>query len=236
MPDRTHCVEISPSRVTMILAIVVGAVAALGVAGQIVKYETGHTNVFGIVPEFYLDDENNVPTYLASLLLLIAAGLLAVIASVKHRIGDGFKWHWTVLSALFLLMSLDEAASFHERLIEPMRALLGAEGWLHFAWVVPGALFVVLFGLGYFKFLRQLERPFGLLFATAAILYVGAALGIETIGAARADAVGQENLAYALIASTEEVLEMAAVVLFIHALLLYLSRQIDSVRFRIGDG
>lgn len=220
----------------MILAITVGAVAALGVAGQIVKYETGHTNVFGIVPEFYLDDENNVPTYLASLLLLIAAGLLAVIASVQHRVGDGFKWHWTVLSALFLLMSLDEAASFHERLIEPMRALLGAEGWLHFAWVVPGALFVVLFGLGYLRFLRQLERPFGLLFATAGILYVGAALGIETIGAARADAAGHENLTYALIASAEEVLEMAAVVLFIHVLLVYMSRQIDSVRFHIGDG
>lgn len=236
MSERTHSIEIRPLRVTAILGITVVAVAALGVAGQVVKYETGHTNVFGIVPEFYLDDENNVPTYLASLLLLIAAGLLAVIASVKHRIGDGFKWHWTVLSALFLLMSLDEAASFHERLIRPMRALLGAEGWLHFTWVVPGALFVLLFGLGYLKFLLRLERPFRLLFATAGILYVGAALGIETVGAARADAAGQENLAYALIASTEEVLEMAAVVLFIHVLLVYLSRQVDSVRFRIRDG
>lgn len=234
MPEHSHSIEILPRRVTVILAITVAAVAAVGVTGQIVKYQTGHTNVFGIVPQFYLDDENNVPTYLASLLLLIAAGLLAVIASSKHRIGDEFRWHWTVLSALFLLMSLDETASFHERLIRPTRALLGVEGWLYFAWVVPGALFVLVVGLGYLRFFLHLEKPFKLLFAMAGIVYVGAALGIETVGAARADAVGQDNLPYALIASTEEVLEMAAVVLFIHALLVYMSRHVDSVRFRIG--
>lgn len=226
---------VRPSAVTAVLAAVTAVVAVLGVGGQVMKYRTGHTNIFGIVPQFFLDSEQNVATYFASLLLLLAAALLAVIAWHAHQAGKRFRRHWTGLSAVFLFMSLDEAVSFHELLIEPLRETLGAGGILHFTWVVAGAAFVLVMGLLYSVFLYRLPPPFRRLFVVSGALYVAAVLGIESLGAARAEAAGHENLPYVLIASVEEIVEMAAIVLFIYALLRYVARYVGIVRFHAVD-
>jgi hypothetical protein len=53
--------------------------------------------------------------------------------------GRRFARRWILLGVIFVLLSLDETASFHEMLIHPVRGRLNLEDIeiFHFAWVVP---------------------------------------------------------------------------------------------------
>jgi hypothetical protein len=76
--------------------------------------------------------------------------------------------------------------------------------------------------VAYARFLLRLpHRPrAGLL--VAAGLY-GAALALELVGGTEMAAHGNRSLRYALLTTAEETLEMAGVLVFIHALLLLLA-------------
>ena len=56
---------------------------------------------------------------------------------------------------------------------------------------------------------------------------------MELVGGYYSDFYGEQNMAYALIVSIEEFLEMMGVVVFIYALLSYMSLQIKGVDLRI---
>ncbi len=104
----------------------------------------------------------------------------------------------------------------------PLQRQFGLGGWLYFAWVIPGAAFVLAFVLVYLRFVAHLFKPFRTLFVASGAIYVCRALGIELIGGVHADHFGQNDIAYVLITTIEEALEMGGLVLFIYTLLLYL--------------
>ncbi len=66
----------------------------------------------------------------------------------------------------------------------------------------------------------------------AATLYVGGAIGFELIGGRYSELHGAQNLTYSMIATTEESLEMAGVIFFIRALLVYIAEKKKEVRIR----
>lgn len=233
MPLLHHPIHIHPARVAWFLCGVIAGLVLLSTAGQLARFYLGEDQAFGFVPEFYLDAENNVPTYVSSVLLFVSAALLAAIASWKKATADRFRRHWATLGLVFLLLSMDEAASFHERLMGPTRHLLDAGGWLYFAWVVPGMCFVLLFVLAYLSFFFHLGRPFRLLFFVSGTLYVGGAIGFELIGGHHVTLYGQRNLAYALIATTEETLELSGIACFVYTLLRYLDTSVQELRLQI---
>ena len=80
--------------------------------------------------------------------------------------------YWFALSGTFAILSLDEAASFHETLIEPIRSLLHTGGVFHFAWVIPGGLFAIGFALLLSEFLRGLPSDTRRNFLVAGAVYV----------------------------------------------------------------
>ena len=114
-----------------------------------------------------------------------------------------------------------------------MRALLDAGGWLHYAWVVPGFFFMLLFVLVYLRFFWHLNPPFKALFWVSGLLYVGGAMGMELLGGYQADFYGTDTPAYVLIVTTEETLEMSGIVVFLYTLLKYLSRVTPDVHLCI---
>jgi cellulose synthase/poly-beta-1,6-N-acetylglucosamine synthase-like glycosyltransferase len=195
----------------------------LSLAGQFSKFRLGQAFLTGLAPLLYVDMEHNLPTYFSVLLILFAALLLAVIAmlNVKHRLPHASKW--VILSFGFFGMAFDEAFQVHERLNLPVGTLFGAGslGVLYFPWVVPGIALVVVLGLFFLRFLFHLPVPTRFRFLMAAALYVGGAIGVELIGARHAELHGYENWAYSLIATLEESLEMAGIIVFIWALLNY---------------
>ena len=57
----------------------------------------------------------------------------------------------------------------------------------------------------------------------AVTIYIGGAIGCELIGAYYAEICGTQNMAYSMIVTVEESLEMAGLILFIWALLKYVA-------------
>lgn len=226
-------IAIRPERVAFVLGAVVVVLVMANITFQLVKFYGGHKEMFGLVHEFNLNREANIPTYFSSLTLFLAAALLGGIAIFKKRTDDSYARHWTILSIIFFLLSVDELASLHELLIPLIQAILGSsKGILRFAWVIPAGAAVLLFALSYLKFLFHLPTTFRLLFATAGIVYVGGALILEIAGGFYANLHGR-NFTYNMIGSVEETLEMAGIVIFIYALLKYVSVTMRDVSIRV---
>src|SRR6185369_12396449 len=112
----------------------------------------------GVVPLLSLSYEQNLPTFYSAALLLGCALVLALVALGARKNGERFVANWWVLSAGFLYIAVDEVLSFHEEVSKWMA--LG--GVLHFSWVVPAAILVLLLGAAYVPFLRHLPRSMGI--------------------------------------------------------------------------
>ena len=158
---------------------------------------------------FLVDHELNVPT-LFSVLLLIQASLLSFVALRCER-GNLF---WGLLAVVFLALSLDEMASLHEQLIRPVREALGVSGFLHFAWIIPGAVFVLILAILGVKWLRALPSDIRRGFIIAAALYLGAVFLLEAVGGWYGSRIGLHDTIWWLLTTTEETLEMLGLILF----------------------
>jgi hypothetical protein len=220
-------------------AFMLGALAyllvLLSVAGQFFKFVLGTAFLPRLVSLFYVDMEHNIPTYFSVLLILCAAMLLAVIAIQNGRQGIPHVSKWVILSTGFLFMAFDEAFQVHERLNIPVGTLLGdgSLGVFYFAWVIPGIALVSVLGLFFLRFLLHLPATTRFRFLMAAIFYIGGAIGIELIGSRHAELHGYENWTYSMIATLEESLEMAGLIVFIWALLNYCADNHKEVRSQI---
>lgn len=223
-------------RILKILGGVILGLVVCNLLGKSSGHFLGHGRLLGFVPEFDLDAENNIPTYVSSLMLLAASLLLGMIAFVARRTETQFARHWTGLFLISAFMSLDETASLHERLGTFMRYFLDDPGGIfNFAWVIPGIGLLVLFSVFYVPFWAQLPSRWKKLFAASGIVYVSGGLITEMTGAAYADAIGKGNFLYACLVTVEESLEMAGASLFIYSLLEFLRAHVSAVRISFGD-
>jgi hypothetical protein len=232
--ESNNPISLNASAITRTLGAVAFLLVLASIAGQFSKLVLGHDYLKGLVPLFYLDAEQNNPTYFSVLLMLFAALLLAVIAVLngKQRIPHVSKW--AILSFGFLLMAYDEAFQIHEMLISPVRTLIGNSnlGIFYFAWVIPGIALVLVLGLSFVSFLLHLPATTRFRFLMAGTLYIGGAIGVELIGGRHAELYGHENWTYTMIVTVEESLEMAGLIVFIWALLNYCADNYKEVRFR----
>jgi cellulose synthase/poly-beta-1,6-N-acetylglucosamine synthase-like glycosyltransferase len=206
---------------TRILGAVAFLLVLLSIVGQFSKFMLGHAFLTGLASLFYVDVEHNFPTYFSVLLILFAALLLAVIAILNNKQRIPHVSKWAILSFGFLFMAYDEAFQVHERLNLPVGALLGDGnlGVFYFPWVIPGITLVFILGLFFLRFLLHLPAATRFRFLMAATLYIGGAIGVELVGSHHAELHGYENWTYSMIATLEESLEMAGLIVFIRALL-----------------
>lgn len=154
-----------------------------------------------------LDEENNLPTWFSSFLLLNAAGLLYLV----RRSADAWRTQWTVLAVGFFLMSIDEVAGVHETLNTATDTL----------WVWPAIGLLGLAGLWLLPFVRALPRSTTLRFVIAGVIFVGGSIGMEIVG----HPMDADTLVYQMTVLAEEGMEMMGVLVFAHALILYLQAQ-----------
>jgi hypothetical protein len=169
---------------------------------------------------------------LTFLLLLICSLWLGAIALHERQVGSGWWRYWVFLGAMFLLMSYDEAAGLHEKLIEPLRDLLGAGGFFYYAWVIPGIILVAIIFAVYLPFLFHLPPLFRWLSMLSGAIYVGGAIGVEMISGNYIEAYGRD-VTYRLITTVEESFEMLGAWLFIYSLMKYLTRECGSFELKI---
>ena len=126
---------------------------------------------------------------------------------------------------------MDEAVSFHEMLIVPMRNLFNLSGVFYFGWVVPATVFVIVFAVVFSKFLFQLPLMTRMFFTLAAVVYVGGALGFEYIEGWYSAQHGWENFTFRLLVLIEEIFEMSGVIVFIYGILGYMSEYLQVIQF-----
>ncbi|MHC5934072.1 hypothetical protein [Nostoc sp.] len=181
---------------------------------------------------FSLDGEFNIPAWYSVFSLLFCSGLLKVITAIKTQ--DRYFSYWKTLSWIFFYLSLDEAFSFHEILIIPsVRQSLHLNPIFFQTWVIPGAVLVGVFAFKYLKFLLHLPQKSRYLFLIAAVVYVGGALGMEMVGGVLRVDFGRRTLITFIGIFVEEFLEMVGIVIFIYALLAYLSSLKESIQLKI---
>lgn len=194
-------------------------VFALGLAREAFVLQIGTGTLLQDLRQFDLDAENSVPAWWASSLMLAASVMLYVLGAQARAAGAAIWKFWALLALAFLALSIDEAASFHEGLIAPLRAAFGFDGVLFYAWVVPAAIALAIFGSVLLPLMRLVPRPLRRRFLFAGAIFVSGAMGMEMAGAWLDHAGLRGTPAYALAILAEEGGEILGLTLFTSALL-----------------
>jgi len=203
--------------VCLVLANLAAVVVAYGSDTEVARSQI----VVKLIRFFDVDREGNLPSWFSTLQLFGIALLSLAIGTLRFRWRLAWTHHWFVLSLLFATLSLDESASLHEWTIPHVRTALGVGGFLYWAWVVPGAIFVLALTAFFWRFVFDLPLVIRLLAVCSAGLYLAGALGLEMVGGYYFELKGGRDLHYAFITTAEESLEMMGLSLFIYALIRY---------------
>lgn len=215
-------IRVPAQRVATILRLTIISLTVASIAGQLAASLSHSTRLARLVPLLHLGMEANLPTWYASASLLLCSLLLVLIALIARGTGDRLFPHWLSLSLIFLMLSMDETAHLHEKMILPLRSALNATGLFYYTWVLPGIGVVAICAVTYRRLIQSLPSRIGCRFLIAAVLYVGGAIGIEMVGAWYASRWGEADFAYNALSTVEEVLEMLGVLVFIHALMAHI--------------
>lgn len=183
---------------------------------------------------FELNGEANIPTWFSSLLLILNAFILAIIAiRTKAQLGP-YSAKWFVLAVIFLYLSIDESAQLHEMVEKPVRLAFDLTGYLYFAWIIPAVCCLVVLGIYIRRFLFDLPKSSRWLFLIAGTVYVGGAVGMEAIGSnIFYTHQGHKTMAYNLWATVEESFEMLGLIIFFYALLNYVAQNMPKIVFSV---
>lgn len=194
------------------------AVMALGLAREAMVLQIGTQTLLQDLRQFDLDAENSVPAWWSASMLLAASLSFYVLAARAHTARASVWRLWLILSLAFLLLSIDEAASFHEGAIAPLRAAFGFSGAFFYAWTVPALVCLGVFGAAILPLLRHVPRALLWRMVTAGAVFVAGALGMEMVGG-WLDYEGLRGTRwYAVSISIEEGCEILGVTLLLAAL------------------
>jgi hypothetical protein len=216
-------VYINPLRIALVLGSIVIGVAAAHALVHLVSYLFGISSgqMLGLKRFFDMGTEANLPTYVSALNLLLAGGLLALIARYESRRQRKQNWHWWGLAIGFVLMSFDEAAMIHELVGATLTRYFGrGQGIMYYTWYKLYIPIVLLIGLLYVPFLLRLPLRYSLRLLLAGVVFLSGAIGFEILESYLASH-GLRGISVSRL--FEETGEMLGVVLAIHALLLYLA-------------
>lgn len=227
--------QVSPLKITRIFLLAI----ILIIIGHILeKLMTNWLNTFSPIvfsPRLFdFDTEGNIPALYSTISLGFCSLLLAIIASFEQSVNSQYAKFWQGLSFIFLFLAVDEACSIHEELIPILRTAFNTKGLLFFPWVIPAVILLIIFLVVFRGFIINLPPKIRHLFLVAGSIYVGGAIGMELIGGYFADVYGFNTKAYWLASTTEELLEMFGIVVFIYGLLSYIKSNLTEFHFSVS--
>jgi len=226
-------INVSLRRVGTLLAVALTLLVAASFVAEYARYVVGSKSA--VIDYFSLNEEQNIPTWWSSSMLLACSVVLFAIAATKSPARGDFRKHWIVLALIFAYISLDELVEIHEWL-NNIPALGNLHGFIYYGWVIPVGVLVLVFAVSYLKFLFHLPPPTRGRVALAGVLYVGGALGVEMLLGFWTDRHGELNFSWAMLDMIEEAMEIAGSSLFLYALLEYLGRSHPDLRLAIRPG
>lgn len=224
-------IRLSSGTVIRVFSWLIAILLAGHLIGQVIRIETGHDSVFGLIPLFDFYDEANLPTWTSNILLVASSFMLLLIGLATRAKGGRYVLHWFGLAVIFLFLAADEVADIH-----PIAGRIAASGGdfkdtLQSVWVVPYAALVLAVGVVYLRFLFSLPIRTVVMFAIAAVGFVFGTIGLEVIedryllgGGSSYDAT------FMLLVTIEELLELTSIALFLYACFDYQRRQFGDLR------
>lgn len=218
-------ITLDAKKIVLCFTTVVLSFAVLHIATNFIPYHMGHG--LGSMPMFDLDAEANIPTLYSSVALLCCSALLTLIASIRRKHKTSY-YAWAGLAILFLVLSVDEGAALHEYF-----SISDAVGMLRSIWVIPLIMVAAFFAFVYGRFLIDLPARTRYLVVVSGLTYILGALVVDLMGGLHFKSHGVDTL-YLTFAMVEELLEMAAVVILIFALLSHISAELNGRRLSIA--
>lgn len=221
-------VQLRPKRVLSVLIVVAGAFSVVGLVSHVVAqaYPTGP--VKGAASLFYLHDELTIPSWYASLQLVLASGLLFWIGACTGR---RLRRRWWTLGVLCSFVGMDESVARHEGAGEAIRRWLGGGLGAEVIWWLVAASVVTVVVLVALPLWRSVESPIRRLWVLAAATFLGGALLVDDIEGALRPAEQPEDLVSFVLLAIEEGMELTGVAILVYALMLLLVGQ--GLRFRV---
>ncbi len=185
-----------------------------------------------------MDKEINIPTAFSCALLLICSSLISLILKEYKNQKNTIENKWNALRWTFIFLALDEGLQIHEAFIIPsIKPMLPTI--LNIVWVIPYAILSIFAIIYFMPLIQSLPRKLKYLVLLSGTIYISGALGFEMIGnfLVRIGYIRLHSIAYGLIYTTEETMEMAGLIIFIYALLKYVfdyQRQKLKINFHIS--
>lgn len=221
--------------ITKLLLKIICLLLTANLISNYLKWVLGYNTAMGFVPLFDFDQEYNLPTLYASLAILLSAALLWWIAADEKRKGNQQAMHWKILSFIFIFLSLDEMTSLHNQLGRLIPVLLSDIYLVSESryWTIACVPVLFLFFAFFIRFYLKLPKSTKISFATAGLIFIAGAIGVELLSDQYMFFHDQPDINYGLLSSLEELLEMIGIVLFIRALISYITAYSSEPQFKI---
>lgn len=166
---------------------------------------------------FDLGEEGSIPTWFMAINLLVSAGLLFAHYHSNKARSIPLNRVWFFLAVLFLLLSMDEIASLHNK-PSYLAYYTGVphEIFRSHAWVPFGIAFVAVVGIVLIPFLRSIDLRLASLMVLSGAIFLSGSLGFEFLAAwfEYTDVAEKGSLIRNLAVVAEETLEMLGIALF----------------------
>jgi hypothetical protein len=217
-------IKISGKDISVFLFSIVGVLLVLHLAVKFLIYNGYGSNTFIRLDQYFdLNKEKNFPTFFSSSLLMFSS-LLSILIYKLHTPRARHRTKWMLLGFIFLFLALDEAIELHERLIDVTRRILSNDlsGYLHWAWIVPYTILTIVIGIYFLKFVLQLHKKIRNKLFLSGCIYFFAAVIIEGLEGHFINRFEPTHIIFDVTTVTQEILEMAGIIIFIRCLVEYI--------------
>jgi hypothetical protein len=226
-------------RLATVLAVVIVVLSLVSFVAEVVSD-------FVIVDNKYVDRiaewvdvnrEGSIPTWYATITLASCAVMLGLIAVDAARRKRPYPLHWAALAVIFALLSLEEILGVHSEATGRLREIVSITDGPGYAIalalivLVGLAIVAVLFG----RFYLQLPSKWRTWFTIAAVIYAVGVFASDAVGDYLITAAGEPTLAYDIVLTIEEALEMTGVLIVIVMLLEYIRTFVGTVSLSVAE-
>lgn len=177
-------IVLDPKRTTRTLFVVLAILVALSLFTSFCHLVL-HWRLEALTILVDLDTEANLPTLFNVLLFYFGAALFFLHAREAFtQAAHG----WKVMAWVFLFLGMDEGAQIHEKFVLVTKRVLETfagdrfGGWLHYTWVIPYALAMVVLAAYLFRWFMGLSPIFQKRLIVSGIVYVFGAMFLEMAG------------------------------------------------------
>ena len=210
-------VQYNPQKIAFIMALVALVLTVLSLTGDVTYIFS--TKRFGL-DIFKVDKHHSISTWYASGLLLVNSIVLIFIVYFKKN-ERKFIFHWILLVIIFAGLSLFKTTSFHSFFFNIIRKTASRLGVRLTSFVMAGTL-IMVFALGFLKFLLSLPKRIKKLIFIAGLVYVGGSISMMIPGSRAYHSLGSTSLTYSIFSGFEQLFEMLGSIIFCYALMLYI--------------